>query len=102
MFEFNVLVLTAVTLLIVVVIVLFRSVLRKTKEVNRLSQILHGTIKKGVLTDHVCVFYFGYLRSVPKGKPIPSECMGCPDIFECLAYKEERKVKKARRVSPSQ
>jgi hypothetical protein len=101
MFEFNLLVLTSVTLLIIVVIVLFRSVLLKTKEVNRLSQILHGTIKKVVSTDHVCVFYFGYLRSVPKGKPIPSECMGCPDIFECLASKEERKGKKARKVSPS-
>lgn len=95
MFEFNILVLTSVTLLIIVVIVLFRSVLLKTKEVNRLTQILHGTIKKVVSTDHVCAFYFGYLRSVPKGKPIPSECMGCPDIFECLAYKEEGKRKKA-------
>jgi len=91
MFEFNVLVLASVTLLLAVVVVLFRLELLKSNEVGRLKQILQGTIKKVVPTDHVCVFYFGYLRSVPKGKPIPDECMGCPEVFECLLHKDKKK-----------
>ena len=91
MFEITVLVLIAVTLLIISVVVLFRSVLLKSREVDRMKQILQGTLKKVVSAAHVCPQHFGYLNSFPKGKPIPSECMGCSDISECLAQKEKRK-----------
>ena len=91
MFEITVLVLIAVTLPIISVVVLFRSVLLKSKEVDRMKQILQGTLKKVVSTAHVCPHHFGYLNSFPKGKPIPPECMGCSDISECLAQKGKRK-----------
>ena len=93
MFEFNVLVLTCVTLLLVVIVVLFRSVLLKSKEVDRMKQIMQGTLKKVVSVTGVCPHHLGYLNSFPKGKPIPSECMGCSDIFECFAHKEKRRKK---------
>jgi len=32
-----------------------------------------------------CTFKFGYLKSLPKNKPIPDECFGCPQILECAA-----------------
>ncbi len=91
MFEITTLVLTAVTLLIISVVVLFRSVLLKSKEVDRMRQILQGTLKKVVSVAHVCPHQLGYLNSFPKSKPIPSECMGCSDVFECFAHKKKRK-----------
>ncbi len=90
MFEVDVLILTSVSLVIIVVVVLFRSVLLKSREVDRMKQVLQGTLKKIVSATHVCPHHFGYLNSFPKGKPISSECMGCPDIFECLTHKGKR------------
>ena len=84
----DLLVLISVTLLLIVVAALFRLVWLKSAEVNRLRQVLHGTIKKVVSADHVCQHHFGCLKSLSKGKPIPSECMGCSDVFECLTHKE--------------
>lgn len=84
----DILVLTCVTLLLIVVFVLFRLVWLKA-EVDRLKQVLQGAIKKVVSTDRVCQHHLGHLNFVSKGKPIPSECMGCPDVFECLAHKEK-------------
>jgi len=31
-----------------------------------------------------CKFKFGYLKTMPKYKPIPDECFGCPHILECV------------------
>lgn len=31
-----------------------------------------------------CVHHFGYLRKLPRNTPIPSECLGCPQVVECL------------------
>jgi len=94
MFDFNILVLTSVTLLLIAIIVLFRSVLLRSKEVDRMKQVLHGTLKKVASAAHVCPHHLGYLNSFPKGKPIPDECMGCSDTFECLAHKEKRRKRK--------
>jgi uncharacterized Zn finger protein len=33
---------------------------------------------------HVCSHTFGYLSALPKNASIPSECLGCPQIIECL------------------
>ena len=88
----DMLVLMSTTLLLIVAAVLFRLVWIKSTEVDRLKQVLQGTVKKLVSEDHVCRHSFGYLNSVPKSSPIPSECMSCPDVFECLEHKE--KVKK--------
>lgn len=31
-----------------------------------------------------CVHHFGYLRELPKSTSIPSECLGCHRVVECL------------------
>jgi len=31
-----------------------------------------------------CKFKYGYLKTMPKYKPIPDECFGCPHILECV------------------
>lgn len=36
-----------------------------------------------------CPHKFGYLRDLPKNRPIPNECFGCPKIVECLVKKKE-------------
>jgi hypothetical protein len=84
------LVLITVTLLFVSVVFLFYSLFKKSSEVDRLKQVLQGTIKKLTLPKHTCQYEFGYLNSLPKSKPIPPECMGCSDILECLTYKEKK------------
>ena len=33
-----------------------------------------------------CPHFFGYLRKIPKGIPMPDECFGCPKMVECLYY----------------
>lgn len=36
-----------------------------------------------------CPHKFGYLRGLPKNRPIPNECFGCPRIVDCLVGKSE-------------
>lgn len=31
-----------------------------------------------------CLHHFCYLRTLPKNTPIPSECLGCPRVVECM------------------
>jgi hypothetical protein len=35
-------------------------------------------------TELGCLNYFGYLRERDKGEPIPSECIECKRIIECM------------------
>jgi hypothetical protein len=37
-----------------------------------------------------CTFKLGYLKGLPKNKPIPDECFGCPQILECVALSENK------------
>jgi hypothetical protein len=37
-----------------------------------------------------CQFKLGYLKGLPKNKPIPDECFGCPQILECIALSENK------------
>jgi len=39
--------------------------------------------------DH-CKFELGYLKKLPKNKPIPDECCGCPKILECIALTKKQ------------
>ena len=91
MFELNVLVLMSLILVVFVVVVLLRSVLLKSKEVDMIKRVMQGTFKKMMVVAHVCPHHLGYLNSSEKGKPIPAECMGCSNIFDCLAHKKKRK-----------
>jgi len=31
-----------------------------------------------------CMHHFGYLRTLPRGTPVPDECFGCKKILRCL------------------
>lgn len=37
-----------------------------------------------------CPHKFGYLRGLPKNRPIPEECFGCEKIVDCLVNKKSR------------
>jgi hypothetical protein len=37
-----------------------------------------------------CPHQFGYLKGLPKNRPIPEECFGCQRIVECLVNKKGR------------
>jgi hypothetical protein len=52
---------------------------KKTKD-DRKSFFLFGETE-----FNGCTFKRGYLKSLPKNKPIPDECFGCPQILECIA-----------------
>lgn len=88
MLDFNLLILTSLTLLVISLFILFYLVVTKSKELDRLKQVLRVTIKKVGLRDHDCSHYMGYLFSFPRNRPIPNECMGCPEVFECLEHKK--------------
>jgi hypothetical protein len=36
----------------------------------------------------VCPYHYGYLKTHPKNKPIPNECLTCTKIMECLVGAE--------------
>ncbi|MCW4001644.1 MAG: hypothetical protein NWE97_00430 [Candidatus Bathyarchaeota archaeon] len=36
----------------------------------------------------VCPYHYGYLKTHPKNKPIPNECLTCSKIMECLVGAE--------------
>ena len=87
--EFTVLLLSFATLILIVVILLVYTSFTEGTELDRLTQILKGTVKKvGLHKD--CSHYLGYLVSLPKNRPIPNECMGCSEIFECLENKKSK------------
>lgn len=42
-----------------------------------------------------CAHHFGYLRKLPKNTPIPRECLGCPQVVECMiTLRDEKKLVK--------
>jgi len=48
-------------------------------------------------SNSYCSHHFGYLRKLPKGTPIPSRCLRCPQVVECLTALEiEQKLVKGR------
>jgi len=35
-----------------------------------------------------CAHYSGFLNAVPKGAPIPDECLTCPKVMQCNSRKQ--------------
>ena len=62
MIEVIVLVLASITLLLVSVVVLLVLGFRKSVEIDRLKQILQGTVKKLGVPSDTCQHSFGYLN----------------------------------------
>lgn len=89
MVEFSVLLLSLVTSVLVVLLLLVYTTFTEGRKLDRLKQILKGTIDKvGIHQD--CSYYLGYLVSLPRNRPIPKECMGCSKVFECLENKKSK------------
>lgn len=43
----------------------------------------------GQNSESDCLHKYGYLKGLPKNRPIPNECFGCSRIVECLAGKKQ-------------
>lgn len=39
-----------------------------------------------------CLHHFGYLKNLPTGTFVPSECFGCPKVMRCLLPSEQNQV----------
>ena len=96
MLELNALILTTLTLFLVSLFILFYLYVTKSKELDRLKQIVQATIKRITPSYHVCPHHLGYLRSYPSNKPIPDECLDCSDVFDCADKKRKSKPLKKR------
>jgi hypothetical protein len=55
-----------------------RKTITRSKEDNKAFFIFGETEFKG------CSFKLGYLKNLPRNKPIPDECFGCAQILECV------------------
>lgn len=53
-----------------------REIIERNKEEQKAFFLFGETEFKG------CKFKHGYLQSLPKNKPIPDECFGCPQLVE--------------------
>jgi len=49
---------------------------KKAEEITRVAQ-----------EDHTKCTMFGFLQELPKGDPIPDECMSCQKLVKCLMKK---------------
>jgi len=49
---------------------------KKSEEITRVAE-----------KDHSKCTMFGFLRELPKGDPVPDECMSCQKLVECLLKK---------------
>jgi len=96
MLELDALILTTLTLFVVSLFILFYLYVTKSKELDRLKQILQATIKRITPSHHGCSHHLGYLHSYPSNKPIPNECLNCSDVFDCVDKKRKPKPSKEK------
>jgi len=61
----------------------------KPLEKPKASEPPHVPFTVAQRSEDECPHKFGYLRGLPKSRPIPDECFGCSKIVECLANKKE-------------
>lgn len=54
------------------------------KETGESKDVRKAFFLYGKVNFEGCKFKFGYLKTLPKYKPIPDECFGCPHILECV------------------
>lgn len=55
-----------------------------SKEVLKQEKTMAPMKTESASSKKDCIHQFGYLRTIPKNKPIPDECFGCTKIVECL------------------
>jgi len=46
--------------------------------------------KRSSLNPQQCPHFFEYVKSLPKGTPVPDECLGCQLLLECLSGRRTR------------
>ena len=61
--------------------------LTRSPRTNRKHQISAVTSKKVAKESNSECTMFGFLEKLPKGDPIPDECMSCQKLVECLMKK---------------
>ncbi len=64
-----------------------KKVTEKEKHKEKKERIRKGKLRDQVSSSSTCPHEFGYLGTLPKSASIPDECLGCPEIIECLAQK---------------
>lgn len=83
--EFQILVLSSLTLLTVLMFIFFYLIVIKSKheqnQIKRELQAMQISMKENSPTN--CLHYFGYLSTYPRDKPIPDECLGCSKVILC-------------------
>ena len=60
------------------------------KEPSKTKDDLKSFFLYGKANFEGCKFKYGYLKTMPKYKPIPDECFGCPHILECVGSNENK------------
>ena len=59
----------------------------KTKKKNNMKEKKTGkSTGRPEKSRHRCSHSFGYLSALPKNASVPGECIGCPQIVECLTH----------------
>ena len=60
------------------------------KEPSKSKDDLKAFFLYGKVDFKGCTFKYGYLKTMPKYKPIPHECFGCPHILECVGSNDKK------------
>lgn len=60
------------------------------KEPSKSKDDLKAFFLYGKVDFKGCTFKYGYLKTMPKYKPIPHECFGCPHILECIGTNDKK------------
>jgi len=69
------------------------------QENNKKREYLSRKASEAELPKQVrseCLHHFGYLRTLPKNRALPNECLGCSKIVQCLAQESTRKSLRKR------
>ena len=81
--DFQTLVLSSLTFLTISMIIFFYLLVIKSKhEQNLIKRELQAELLKEKGPPN-CLHYFGFLRTYPRDKPIPDECLSCPKVLLC-------------------
>jgi hypothetical protein len=90
MFEFQILVLTCLTLLTISMFIYFYlTVIRSKYELGIIKRELQAELWKEMRPPN-CSHYLGFLKTFPRNKPIPDECLGCTKVILC--YEAEKQL----------
>jgi hypothetical protein len=89
MIEFQILVLSSLTLLTISMFIHFYLMVARSKhELGRIKQLEAELFREKRPPN--CLHHLGFLRTYPRNKPIPDECLSCPQVIPC--YEAEKQL----------